>query len=86
MISAGSFRFLVAVVALIQPAWAQSEKNADRQRAASEQFDRLDVDRDGVVSRPEAAAMAGLPEHFDRLDTNQDGKLDAVEFAALYKE
>lgn len=88
MKSARSFRFILAALALIQPAWAQSGKNIDKDKeaAASKQFDQLDADKDGIVSRQEAVRMAGLPEHFDRLDTNKDGKLDALEFAALYKD
>lgn len=86
MKSARSFRVILAALALIQPAWAQSEKNIDKEAAASQQFDQLDADKDGIVSRQEAVRMAGLPEHFDRLDTNKDGKLDALEFAALYRD
>jgi hypothetical protein len=41
----------------------------------------LDKDRDGFVSREEAAAVPELLEAFERLDRNKDGKLDAGELA-----
>ena len=45
----------------------------------------LDKDRDGFVSREEAAAVPDLLEAFDRLDRNRDGKLDAGELADTVK-
>ena len=41
----------------------------------------LDKDRDGFVSREEAAAVPDLLEAFERLDRNRDGRLDARELA-----
>jgi hypothetical protein len=42
----------------------------------------LDKDRDGFVSRAEAAGVPELVKNFDRLDRNRDGKLDERELDA----
>jgi hypothetical protein len=42
----------------------------------------LDKDRDGFVSRAEAAGLPDLVKKFDRLDRNRDGKLDERELDA----
>ena len=46
-------------------------------------FAKLDKDRDGSVSKKEAAANKDLTKQWDTLDTNKDGKLDPGEFAAF---
>lgn len=55
---------------------------ADRKQITA-QFDGLDADKDGYVTKAEAGKMKGLTESFDRADTNGDGKLDAGEFELL---
>lgn len=42
---------------------------------------RADTNGDGIVTRAEALAEAGL--RFDRIDANHDGKLDQAELAAV---
>ena len=42
---------------------------------------RADADGDGIVTRAEALAEAGM--RFDRIDANRDGKLDQAEMAAM---
>lgn len=49
--------------------------------AASPSFARADRDRDGFVSRREAAAIPGLEQVILRADLNFDGRLDQVEYA-----
>lgn len=53
-----------------------SEPTALDVRATLEQLDR---DRDGIISRQEAACMAPLQDAFPRLDSNHDGVLDELE-------
>jgi hypothetical protein len=42
---------------------------------------RADANGDGVVTRAEALAEAGV--RFDRIDANRDGKIDQAELAAM---
>ena len=46
---------------------------------------RNDTDRDGRISRAEAAAHPRLAENFDRIDTNGDGFLTKEEMTAARK-
>jgi len=50
---------------------------------ADERFDKLDYDRDGKISKAEAAGNADLIMGFDRADRNNDGKLSPKEYDAL---
>jgi hypothetical protein len=43
-------------------------------------FSIFDKDRDGTISRGEAAAAPDLARDFDRYDLNRDGRLDRDEF------
>ncbi|MFT3756734.1 MAG: hypothetical protein QM769_12500 [Pseudoxanthomonas sp.] len=43
-------------------------------------FDRLDSDKDGLLSRAEIPANHPLLEHFSMADKSRDGKLDKREF------
>lgn len=45
----------------------------------------LDKDRDGFVSRTEAAGVSTLAKVFDQFDRNRDGKLDRAELEAAEK-
>lgn len=45
----------------------------------------LDKDRDGFVSREEAAAVPELLKAFDQLDENHDGRLDDRELERFTK-
>jgi hypothetical protein len=45
-------------------------------------FDRWDIDRDGFLSRREAASVA--PGMFERYDTNRDGFLSRSEADPLF--
>lgn len=58
----------------------QKEKVAKRTEMMTKRFDRMDADKDGVVTRAEAEAQAG--KAFDRLDTNKDGVIDDAELKA----
>jgi Ca2+-binding EF-hand superfamily protein len=43
---------------------------------------KLDANKDGLVSKQEAAKMPAIASVFDRADVNRDGNLDANEFTA----
>ena len=50
------------------------------------EFDLLDANRDGTISRANFAAVFGLGSfaEFDILDTDKDGKLSEAEYMAAY--
>ena len=48
--------------------------------AAGPAFNELDKDRDGLLSKAEAASVKGLD--FAKADTNKDGRLDRAEYEA----
>ena len=52
------------------------------QTAAVDEFDTLDVNKDGYVDKGEAQALPGLADVFDKADTKKTGKLDRQQFAA----
>jgi Ca2+-binding EF-hand superfamily protein len=52
-------------------------------QAADTQFQQLDTDADGFITKAEAARIPGVSERFTKFDTNKDGKLDRSEFATL---
>jgi EF hand domain-containing protein len=52
-------------------------------RSARDNFDRLDKNHDGYVSRDEAKDAAELNTRFSELDRNNDGKLSRDEYDAL---
>jgi len=52
---------------------------------ADERFDKLDFDRDGKLSKAEAAGNADLIMGFDRNDRNRDGKLSQAEYDRLLR-
>lgn len=43
-------------------------------------FSFIDGNRDGQISREEAAGFRGVARHFDEADTNKDGSLSREEF------
>ena len=49
----------------------------------AEEFQRLDGDRDGFISREDAKDWPDLIRLFDRFDTDRDGRLSHVDFEAF---
>ena len=45
------------------------------------QFDRLDSNKDGKLSKSELSSEPALKEDWARIDTNKDDKLDRAEFS-----
>ena len=43
-------------------------------------FNFMDANKDGKVSRQEAAGFRNVAKHFDAADTNKDGTLSLIEF------
>src|SRR5258706_16289454 len=54
--------------------------------AAPLTFRSFDTDRDGFISRAEAAASPLLARQFDQLDKDRDGKLSQEELSAAAQE
>ena len=48
-----------------------------------EAFRKLDTDRDGYISRQEAAAQPEVAANFDKADRDRDGRLSPEEFETI---
>lgn len=49
-------------------------------------FNYMDGDRDGKISRAEAAGFRGVAKHFDEADTDRDNFLSRAEFEAAMNQ
>jgi len=56
------------------------------QEQASQQFEAMDTDRDGVISEDEANENEQLSGEFSNLDEDEDGALSADEFSTWEQE
>ena len=63
-------------------AFHQAHKGAHHDGAGM--FAKLDTNKDGKISREEAAAAPRLAEHFDAIDTNHDGFVTPDEMKAAH--
>ena len=59
---------------------AGAAQAADTKQPVSPEFKKLDVNRDGYLSRDEARKIRDFDQAFTEADDNRDGKLDAAEF------
>lgn len=64
---------------------SKDEMKAAKDKMHDRHMARMDTDRDGKISRAEAASHPKLAEKFDRIDTNGDGFLSKEELAAAHK-
>lgn len=67
-----------AAPAQAAPSPAAAPKYAAKDMAMA--FSYMDANKDGKVSREEAAGFRGVARHFDEADTNHDGFLSREEF------
>ena len=67
-----------AAPAQVAPSPAAAPKYAAKDMALA--FSYMDANKDGKVSREEAAGFRGVARHFDEADTNRDGFLSSQEF------
>ena len=77
---------LAAGSALAADADKTTDKNktniSNATRSEDSTFAKLDKDRDGYITKSEAAADKGLAKDFDKFDLNHDGKLNRAEYLA----
>ena len=74
-----------AALMAIGAAYAGSDRNATSEQTSEQisrdaHFERFDVDRDGAITRAEAAREPRFAKGFDAADENRDGKLDSGEY------
>lgn len=72
-----TWAFLAASLMILSP-WAHAAGEKP-QRMATEKFDQIDTNRDGGISREEAAAAPRLAEHFAEIDADRDGRVVPAE-------
>ena len=69
-----------AMGATNQPAEQATSASAS---GSKQGWDDVDADKDGAISKQEAASNAGLSQVFDQADGNADGKLTAEEYKSF---
>jgi hypothetical protein len=72
---------LVALVAATSGAACAAEPLPPQDRP--EAFQKLDTDKDGYISRKEAAVQPEVAANFDKADRNRDGRLSPEEFESV---
>jgi Ca2+-binding EF-hand superfamily protein len=68
--------------ALATPAFADDDIKARAAKRVDRVFSKLDTDRDGRISRAEAAKGPKLSKTFDRVDADHDGFVTRAELNA----
>lgn len=69
---------IAAAMAIAVPLYAESDGSMPEQ--ANQAFEKLDTDRDGFISRDEAAKRYRFERALSEADDNRDGRLDREEF------
>ena len=77
------FLSLIVSVAAASAAWADTAPTqaGKDNRAASRDFKNLDMNKDGAISREEAASNLALTKDFEKYDDDHDGRLVMGEYA-----
>ena len=72
-----------------QPPMSGTERPAGTsmptEKQAGGEFNTLDKDGDGSISKSEAAGAREVSKNFSRLDKNRDGKIDRTEYGGMSK-
>lgn len=74
---------LLLVFATLSATAGAQASSADPKRTPNPDFVRLDKNKDGFVSRNEAAKDKKISSNFSKFDENKDGKLTEDEFIKL---
>lgn len=75
--------YLLAGSAFAQAPAAAPAASADRHaQGAKHRVKKLDINKDGQISKAEAANRPMLSKNFDAIDTNKDGQLSKDELKA----
>lgn len=77
--NANALQGLIIASALAVASAAVADDGANRKA----RVDQLDTNKDGLISRDEAAKAPRLSKAFDAIDSNKDGKLSREELAAF---
>ncbi|MFC4254941.1 EF-hand domain-containing protein [Altererythrobacter xixiisoli] len=56
-----------------------SQRFSEQAEAMDAAFEQIDADRNGLISKEEAAAVPAIASAFDALDANKDGGLSKAE-------
>jgi hypothetical protein len=76
------YKLLAVALALSVGAPVAGAADAARGEKRGERIAKLDLNKDGQISREEAAAAPRLAQRFDQLDADRDGQLTREEFAS----
>ncbi len=58
-----------------------TQTDSTQQHSAKAAFDQHDKDKDGKISKAEAATNMALTDSWSEVDYNEDGSIDVTEFA-----
>jgi EF hand len=61
-------------------------KHGKEHHNAADMFKKIDVNKDGFISRDEAKGHKDLEKHFDEMDTNKDGQISPEELKAYHQK
>jgi len=70
------------LAATAAPVFAGDDVKARIAKRVDHVFARLDADKDGRISRAEAAKGPRLSKHFDKVDADHDGYVSRAELSA----